>query len=253
MSISLSILDYEPGLREEFRSPAGKARFLLKIMRLVRVGALEGVHIDLMRPPLIPGRFRFPVELMRWLYDKLHQETMVEIHLMTKNPYGIIRNFGRSIPRGERENLTFIIQREAYKSESEVLHDIRDIEALGYRVGISLDLPTPLSMLTERIVNNSSLVLLMTVPMGRGGQEYSPKATRRIRTFSRMFPEAFIKVDGGIRDTNIRLARDAGARSFVVGSFITRSERPEEAIRRLKEALSNVKRSGESSIKIFKG
>jgi len=236
MLISLSILEYEPDLSNQVENIA-ESGALSKIVRLIQTGRIHRVHIDVMRPPVIPDKTKFSIDLMKQLYERLHRKIALEIHLMVKEPFQIIGKVNKFIPKQERAKTVIIIQRESYSSEEETIRALSLLKEYGYETGICLNLPTPSEDLTEKIVENADMVLLMSVPMGRGGQKYGDEATRRIADFSQRFPDKLIEVDGGIDPKTILIAGKAGAKMAVVGSFLTENENPERALQELERSL----------------
>ena len=232
MLISLSLLEYEPVLAKHVDDLAG-SECLSKIIRLVQTGKIHRAHVDVMRPPMIPDTSNFSKDLMHRLYVELHEKVQLAYHLMVKEPSPLIEEINGFVPKEERAKTLIIIQRESFNSEDEAVKALRLLKTQGYEAGICLDLPTPRRVLTGKIIEAADNLLIMSVPMGRGGQKYSSKATRRIAFFSRGFPEKPITVDGGIDPKTIGVAGKAGAKEAVVGSFITRNGNPEEAIRAL--------------------
>lgn len=64
-------------------------------------------------------------------------------------------------------------------------------------------------------------VLVMTVKPGFGGQSFLPESVNRIKSVREIVGSDFdIEVDGGINDQTIKLAENAGANIFVVGSYL---------------------------------
>jgi len=191
-----------------------------------------------MRPPLIPGRTAFSIELIKKLYYALSQRISLAIHLMVPDPMLIIDKMNKFISRRKRAKVYVIIQRESFNSENEALKAIGLIRELGYsKIGVCLDLPTPCEALSEKIIEAVDMILLMTVRMGRGGQKYADEGTQKILYFSKRFPNRLIEVDGGINPQTARIAKNAGAKAAVVGSFITRSNDPIEALLELTRSL----------------
>ena len=62
--ISLSILEYENELREQMDNIA-RAKVFNDIIYLVNSGKLYSLHIDIMRPPFIPDKSAFPIEIIK--------------------------------------------------------------------------------------------------------------------------------------------------------------------------------------------
>lgn len=238
MLIALSILEFEPNLSEHVDS-ISESEALFKIMSLIETGKIHRVHIDVMRPPMIPDRTKFSVELIRRLYSALRSKIPLAAHLMVQEPFPIIERMNNFIMKEDRAGMTLIIQRESFRSERETIKALNLLKQEGYRPGICLNLPTSSEILTSKIIENADTVLLMSVPMGKGGQKYGENATKRIAYFSRQYPDKTIEVDGGIDPQTIVKAKGAGADIAVVGSFITRSEDPLAAVLELERSLQD--------------
>jgi len=230
MLISLSILEYEQDLSNNVDNLSESQSFL-QILKLIETKKIYCIHVDVMRPPLIPDRTAFSIELIEKLHHTLSKRIPLAIHLMVPDPLLIIDETSEFIPREERLENLVIIQRESFESEDEILEAINYIKEQSYgKVGVCLDLPTPCEALSEKTVKAVDMILLMTVRMGRGGQKYADEGTKKILYFSQRYPHKFIEVDGGINPQTARIARKAGAKAAVVGSFITRSNNPTEAL-----------------------
>lgn len=236
MLISLSILEYEPELSSNINKLEDTEAFA-KIISLVQTGKLNSIHIDVMRPPMIPGRSRFPLGLIEKLYEKLHEKISLTIHLMVNDPLSIIEEINKFIVDENKANIIIIVQVESFSSEDETIKSIETIKKYGYKVGVSLNLASSRKKLTDKIVSSADLILLMTVPMGSGRQKFHEAATRRIKYFSTRFPNKTIMVDGGINPETIIKVWRAGAKAAVVGSYITTSGKPEEALLSLEGSL----------------
>lgn len=236
--ISLSLLEYESHLLKHLNHLADSKVFS-KTIELVNSGKLYSLHIDVMRPPLIPGRSAFPIELIRHIYENLHERIILDIHLMVKEPDFLIQEISEFIQPEKRTEISMTVQREGYSCKEGVMTALRIIRNLGYRAGIGLDLPTRVKTLTDEMIEKSDLVLLMSVPMGKGGQKYDEEATERIKELSSRFPEKPIGIDGGINDKTTVSAKKAGATIFVIGSFVTMSRKPLEALEKLKMILED--------------
>jgi ribulose-phosphate 3-epimerase len=173
------------------------------------------------------------------LYEKLRDKTALTIHLMVKDPLNIIEEINRFAANEDRANITVIVQVESFSFEDEAIKSIETIKSYGYKVGVSLNLPTPKEKLTDKIARLADLILLMTVPMGSGRQKYHKSATRRIKYFSTKFPDKTIKVDGGINPETIVEVWRAGAKAAIIGSYITVSDDPEKALLNIERSLKS--------------
>ena len=113
----------------------------------------------------------------------------------------------------------------------------RELRARGSKAGMALRPATPvepyLDMLTEL-----DMLLVMTVEPGFGGQAFLdvtlPKIRRARAAVEGSGAAVAIQVDGGISDSTIERAAEAGADVFVAGSAVYGAADPGEAIARLR-------------------
>ncbi|HIE18403.1 TPA: hypothetical protein EYP75_01615 [Candidatus Bathyarchaeota archaeon] len=230
MFISLSILEYEQILSENI-DILPKSPIFIQILKLIETGKISFIHIDVMRPPLIPNRITFPIKLIEKLYKMLHEKISLSFHLMVPDPILIVNKINRFIPKEDRAKTLVTIQRESFNSENETLDAINFLRKHGYgQVGICLDLSTPCRSISEKTVEAVDFILLMTVHMGRGRQKYVEGGTKKIKYFSQRYPDKPIWVDGGINLYTARIAEKAGAKTLVIGSFITRNRNPTKTL-----------------------
>jgi ribulose-phosphate 3-epimerase len=238
MLISLSILDYEPELAAHVNDIL-ESKAIATILSLIKTGKIRRVHIDVMKPPMIPKRTAFKTDLIRAVYQCLSDKIPLATHLMVDNPYPIIEEMNTFIPTKERAEFEVFVQRESFSSEGDTIKALNFVKECNYLSGICLNLPTSTKALTAPIVEASDIVLLMTVPMGTGGQEYSEEGSRRIILYSKKYPKKAIAVDGGMNLKTIVEVEKAGAKIAIVGSFITRNEHPVNAVYDLEQSLKN--------------
>jgi len=111
------------------------------------------------------------------------------------------------------------------------------IKKIGANVGISLRPKTSLEAIFPYL-DEVSLVLVMSVEPGFGGQAFMPEAIERIRRLRREIGERsiMIAVDGGIGPENVRDVVEAGAQLIVAGSSIFNKRDHTAAMRALLEA-----------------
>ncbi len=90
----------------------------------------------------------------------------------------------------------------------------------------------------EDIINETDLVLLMSVNPGFGGQIFIENTYNKIAKLKDLIikkgSKAIIQVDGGVDDTNAKRLFETGADVLVAGNYIFSSQNPAEAIRKLK-------------------
>lgn len=115
---------------------------------------------------------------------------------------------------------------------------ISEIINLGMKPGVALNPHTSLEGL-EYILPKLSLVLIMTVNPGFGGQKFIEYSYNKVKKLKQMIREtgstALVQVDGGINKMNVPPLLDAGVDAFVVGNTIFSSPDPIQTIADLKE------------------
>jgi len=179
------------------------------------VGALKEagarlLHLDIMDGHFVPNlSFGLPiVEAVRRVTD-----LPLDVHLMISDPDRYVKKFREA----GADLITF--HAEVVAEPVPLLRRIRELGALA---GISLNPPTPVSVL-EKCSGECDLVLVMSVMPGFGGQEFRTDVLDKFRWLrSRFAPDVLISVDGGLNGETIAPCAAAGANLFVVGTGLFR-------------------------------
>lgn len=102
---------------------------------------------------------------------------------------------------------------------------LQAIGALGLKAGVALNPATPASAV-EHVLHRVSVVVVMTVNPGFGGQAFIPTMTDKIRTIREMAGDRDIRieVDGGVDAQTAGPCAAAGADVFVAGSAVFRGD-----------------------------
>ena len=189
-----------------------------EIKKVENSGA-EYVHIDIMDGRFVPNiSFGMPIiSAVRGCTD-----LVLDVHAMIVEPDAYIDEF---IKCGA-DILTF--HYEALDNER-IVRAIEKIKLLGKKVGISIKPKTDAEVLYPYI-KDIDMVLVMTVEPGFGGQKFMEDTmdkVRKIREYANSIDkELDIQVDGGINDSTIKVASDAGANVFVLGTGFFKAEKP---------------------------
>ena len=114
---------------------------------------------------------------------------------------------------------------------------IHEIKEQKIKASVCLNPHTPVSLLND-IISELDMVLLMSVNPGFGGQDFIENTYKKVSQLRELIeknnPDCLIEVDGGIDYNTGRRLFEAGANVLVSGSFIFKSDNPEEIIRNLK-------------------
>jgi ribulose-phosphate 3-epimerase len=194
---------------------------------LQRISTADYVHVDIMDNHFVPNlTFGLPmVEALQRVSPR-----PLDIHLMIDDP-------DRWAP-GYAEVGAFSVTFHA-----EAAHDAvalaRRLRDIGARAGIALKPGTPVEPYLE-LLSEFDQVLVMTVEPGFGGQSFMestmPKLVSLRAEAARSGLDVWLQVDGGITESTIAIAAEAGADTFVAGSSVFQAESPAAQIAALRSA-----------------
>src|SRR6185312_3959530 len=124
----------------------------------------------------------------------------------------------------------------------------RRIREIGARAGIALKPSTPAEPYLE-LLEEFDQVLVMTVEPGFGGQSFMeetmPKLTQLRAAAQRSGLDVWLQVDGGVNETTIGIAAEAGADTFVAGSSVFNAHDPASQIELLRSAAASHSHRGD--------
>lgn len=117
----------------------------------------------------------------------------------------------------------------------------REIRRLGARASLALRPATGIEPYLD-ILDEFDMILVMTVEPGFGGQSFMadqmPKLARLHDEARRRGSQVWLQVDGGISESTIAQAAEAGADTFVAGSAVFGADDPGQAIEALRREAS---------------
>ncbi len=183
------------------------------------------VHLDIMDGHFVPN-----ISFGPGISGLIHRGTKLPLdcHLMIANPEQFVEEFAKM-------GAAYIsVQAESTVHLDRLLNRIRE---LGAKPAVSINPATPIESI-RWVLELVDMVLVMSVNPGFGGQSLIPYCLEKIRELRKMKPDLDIEIDGGIKLSNIRDARDAGANVFVVGSGIFGKDSREDACRELVNAVN---------------
>ncbi len=143
-----------------------------------------------------------------------------DVHLMISEPLKYIEAFADA----GADLITFHVE-----CDSDVNETINKILECGCRASLSVKPNTPIEAVYPYI-DRLSMVLVMTVEPGFGGQSFMADMMPKIEKLRADFPELDIQVDGGVNAETIKTCAKAGANVFVAGNAVFSSESPSEMI-----------------------
>lgn len=176
----------------------------------------EYVHIDVMDGCFVPN-ISFGIPIIQAARKKT--DLVLDVHAMIVEPDRYIDDFFNS----GADILTFHYES---LSHDRIIDAIDKIHKLGKKVGLSIKPNTKAEVLIPYL-NSIDMVLVMTVEPGFGGQSFMHDMMTKVK-FYREYANNHkltydIQVDGGINNDTLKIAEEAGANIFVLGTGFFKS------------------------------
>jgi ribulose-phosphate 3-epimerase len=200
---------------------------LQRDIEMLNNSSAEFIHVDIMDGMFVPN-ISFGIPVCEAIYR--HAKKPLDVHLMIEQPDRYLEAFrkaGASI-------LTV-----HYEACPHLHRTVQHIRELGASPGVALNPHTPVELLSE-ILPDLSLVLIMSVNPGFGGQKFIENTYQKIARLDairRQKGYTFrIEVDGGVNTDNAGLLAREGADILVAGSFVFGSADPVQTIEDLQNS-----------------
>jgi ribulose-phosphate 3-epimerase len=222
------------GKQKIYIAPSVLSADLLQLKIQVEMLAENGadfIHVDVMDGHFVPN-LTFGPNMVKAL--KRITSLPLDVHLMISNPDLYIEDYVRA----GADILT--VHQEAC---THLHRTLQSIHQQGIKAGVSLNPATPLSTI-ENVLDNTDLLLIMTVNPGFGGQKFIPQGLNKIAEARKMIDasgrDILLEVDGGVDSSTVESIVQHGAGVLVSGSAIFGQKDIVVAMKLLKEKAEKV-------------
>lgn len=185
-------------------------------------------HIDIMDGHFVPN-LSFGPQLVEDFKCEFPM-TDAEIHLMSDNPDDLVPAFvnaGADLVELHYEAM----------SEKKLDYWLDYLISNDVKTSLAINPDTP-SDVVSKFALKLDQVLVMTVHPGFGGQKFITDSAEKIKQVREIVgPDTAIEVDGGVNDQTIKIAKDAGADIFVVGSYLYKDGNIANQVRKLEKVI----------------
>ena len=194
---------------------------------LERIDNADLIHIDVMDGHFVPNiTIGIPViKALRKVCD-----IPFDVHLMISQPYDYIEAFANA----GADIICFHAE-----SEGNIGATVDRILFFGKKAAIAVKPDTDIDVVLPYL-DKLSMVLVMTVEPGFGGQSFMERVLPKIQKVREIRPDIDIEVDGGVDYSTVTLAAEAGANVFVAGSAVFGAASPADAIETLRNNAQSV-------------
>lgn len=196
---------------------------------LNKISTSDLIHVDVMDGHFVPN-----ISIGAPVVSAIKKVCRIpfDVHLMISNPIDYVEDFAKA----GADIICFHAE-----SSSDLEQTIAKIEALGVKPAVAVKPNTDIDVVLPYL-DRLSMVLVMTVEPGFGGQSFMESTMPKIEKIRKINSEIDIEVDGGINEQTIKIASKAGANVFVAGSAVFKSSDPAQTISALRENALQAKK-----------
>ena len=188
---------------------------------LARIAQADFVHVDVMDNHFVPNLTFGPQMVER---IQATSPVPLDVHLMITNP----DRWAPGYAELGAASVTFHLE-----AAKEPVALARRLRSIGSRAGVAVKPATPVEGLFD-LLDDFDQILVMTVEPGFGGQSFMPEMMPKLRLLADEArlrgSSVWLQVDGGIGESTIAQAAEAGADTFVAGSAVVGAADPAAAI-----------------------
>lgn len=188
--------------------------FLNLQSEISRIDSIDNIwlHLDVMDGHFVPN-LTFGHDIIERIANNF--SITLDAHFMVTNPEFYIE----TLKHIRIHNFTFHLELNCDHAEL-----IKKAKKHFPSIGLSIKPNTPTSSLSDDLLSQIDLILVMSVEPGFGGQKFMPNSIDKVIELKKRRAQLnlnyTIQVDGGINKNNASLLWNAGADNLVAGSSV---------------------------------
>jgi ribulose-phosphate 3-epimerase len=180
-----------------------------------QIKILENAEVQVLHLDVMDGHFVPNITMGPCVIKSIRNISNItfDTHLMIENPENYIQDFAQA------GSNWITVHMEAISSPKV----LEEIKKLGCKAGLAIKPNTSVdTLLRKEFLDNTDLILIMSVEPGFGGQKFIPDVLQKVTAIREKKPEMLISIDGGINLETGQQAIAAGVDILVAGSAIFR-------------------------------
>ncbi|WBP84202.1 ribulose-phosphate 3-epimerase [Mycoplasmopsis edwardii] len=175
---------------------------------------IKWIHYDVMDGNFVPNTAIEVEEIVN--IDKNAKKHIKDAHLMVVNPYDYVEQLKNNV-----DILTF--HYEAIENDLDKFNEFLERNKHELKIGLAIKPNTSVATI-KNFLDKLSLVLVMSVEPGKGGQKFMESSLDKVKELKSIRNnnsyDYLIQVDGGINSETGPLCLKAGADAVVAGTFL---------------------------------
>ncbi len=212
------------------------------------VQAVDAAGIDGFSIDVCDGQFVPRITFGPHIASKIRNITdlPIEVHLMVSKPEKFVEQYCDA----GADQLIFHVE-----TTNDPFALIDYVKSRGLQVGLALCRDTPLTMITDRMLESINALNFMAIVVGYGGQKASEHTLEKVQIIREraksINPLLALEIDGGMKAYNCADYVKAGADVIIMGTGIYKTDNYNDAVRLAKQHMLENDVESQKRLKAF--